>query len=80
MVFSETKMHSLEYSTVNSLVCSVFQPCIQKRFDIFIYSNIFWLGDLNYRLAPGYNDTPELFQKQDWDSLLERDQVIIDNA
>ncbi|CDP09002.1 unnamed protein product [Coffea canephora] len=28
--------------------------------------NIFWVGDLNYRLASGYDDTPELLKKHEW--------------
>lgn len=42
----------------------------------YIYSNIIWLGDLNYRLAAGYDDTHELLKKNNWQALLEKDQVI----
>lgn len=40
------------------------------------YSNVIWLGDLNYRLASGYDDTHELLKKNNWQALLEKDQVI----
>lgn len=43
----------------------------------YIYSNIIWLGDLNYRLAAGYDDTHELLKKNNWQALLEKDQVIM---
>lgn len=38
-------------------------------------SNIIWLGDLNYRLAAGYDDIHELLKKNNWKALLEKDQV-----
>jgi len=41
-----------------------------------ICSKIIWLGDLNYRLVAGYDDTLELLKKNDWQALLEKDQVI----
>lgn len=38
--------------------------------------NVIWLGDLNYRLAPTGNFDPiELLKKNDWQTLLEKDQV-----
>jgi len=43
-----------------------------------VYSNIIWLGDLNYRLAAGYEDTHELLKKNNWQALLEKDQVCYD--
>jgi len=42
----------------------------------FIRSKIIWLGDLNYRLAAAYDDTLGLLKKNDWQALLEKDQVI----
>ncbi|KAH9672134.1 Type I inositol polyphosphate 5-phosphatase 8 [Citrus sinensis] len=36
---------------------------------------IFWLGDLNYRLANGYGDTHEQLKRNDWQALLEKDQL-----
>ena len=40
-----------------------------------LISKIIWLGDLNYRLASGCADTHELLKKNDWQALLEKDQV-----
>lgn len=37
-------------------------------------SKIIWLGDLNYRLVSG-DDTNELVNNNDWQALLEKDQV-----
>ncbi|KAG7960635.1 hypothetical protein I3843_10G134400 [Carya illinoinensis] len=41
-------------------------------------SKIIWLGDLNYRLAAGCGDTHELLENHDWQALLEKDQLRIE--
>lgn len=38
-------------------------------------SKIIWLGDLNYRLASICGDTYKILEKNDWQALLEKDQV-----
>ncbi|ONK61921.1 uncharacterized protein A4U43_C08F34940 [Asparagus officinalis] len=43
-----------------------------------ILLKVILLGDLNYRLAAGYGDTRELLEKNDWQTLLERDQLRIE--
>ncbi|KAJ1391349.1 Inositol polyphosphate-related phosphatase [Sesbania bispinosa] len=45
---------------------------------ILEHDKIIWLGDLNYRLASGYDDTHELLKKNDWQALLEKDQLRIE--
>ncbi|XP_026656903.2 type I inositol polyphosphate 5-phosphatase 8-like [Phoenix dactylifera] len=44
------------------------------------HDKILWLGDLNYRLAAGGagGDTDELLHKNDWQALLEKDQLHIE--
>nr|GMC93668.1 type I inositol polyphosphate 5-phosphatase 8-like isoform X1 [Ipomoea batatas] len=43
---------------------------------ILDHNKIIWLGDLNYRLASGNEeDTFELLKKSDWQALLEKDQL-----
>ncbi|EEF28051.1 type I inositol polyphosphate 5-phosphatase, putative [Ricinus communis] len=42
---------------------------------ILDHDKIIWLGDLNYRLAVGCGDTHELLKKNDWQALLEKDQI-----
>ncbi|KAG8076319.1 hypothetical protein GUJ93_ZPchr0006g45264 [Zizania palustris] len=37
-----------------------------------------WLGDLNYRIALSYDETRTLLEDNDWDTLLEKDQLIIE--
>ncbi|XP_058099089.1 type I inositol polyphosphate 5-phosphatase 8 isoform X2 [Magnolia sinica] len=45
---------------------------------ILEHDKIIWLGDLNYRLASGYGDTQELLQKNNWQALLDKDQLRIE--
>ncbi|KAM7531820.1 hypothetical protein LguiB_035230 [Lonicera macranthoides] len=45
---------------------------------ILNHDNIIWLGDLNYRLASSCGDTHELLQKKEWQALLEKDQLRIE--
>ncbi|KAK4349086.1 hypothetical protein RND71_031841 [Anisodus tanguticus] len=45
--------------------------------NILDHDKIIWLGDLNYRLASGCEDTYELVKNSDWEALLEKDQVIL---
>lgn len=42
---------------------------------VYICSRVIWLGDLNYRVALSYEKTRLLLEDNDWDSLLEKDQV-----
>ncbi|XP_039136522.1 LOW QUALITY PROTEIN: type I inositol polyphosphate 5-phosphatase 8-like [Dioscorea cayenensis subsp. rotundata] len=45
---------------------------------ILEHNKVIWLGDLNYRLTTSLNDTHELLQKNDWQALLEKDQLRIE--
>ncbi|KAI4300151.1 hypothetical protein L6164_033561 [Bauhinia variegata] len=45
---------------------------------ILEHDKIIWLGDLNYRLASGCAGTRELLEKNDWQALLEKDQLRIE--
>jgi hypothetical protein len=38
-------------------------------------SRIIWLGDLNYRVSLSYEETKTLLEENEWDILLEKDQV-----
>ncbi|WOL04674.1 type I inositol polyphosphate 5-phosphatase 8-like [Canna indica] len=42
------------------------------------HDKIIWLGDLNYRLACTHSETQELLQKNNWQALLEKDQLRIE--
>ncbi|PIN11195.1 Inositol polyphosphate 5-phosphatase [Handroanthus impetiginosus] len=42
---------------------------------ILDHDKIIWLGDLNYRLASICGDTYDLVEKNDWQALLEKDQL-----
>ncbi|XP_010920689.1 type I inositol polyphosphate 5-phosphatase 8 isoform X2 [Elaeis guineensis] len=45
---------------------------------ILEHDKIIWLGDLNYRLATSCSDTQELVRRNDWEALLEKDQLRIE--
>ncbi|KAG7027968.1 Type I inositol polyphosphate 5-phosphatase 8, partial [Cucurbita argyrosperma subsp. argyrosperma] len=42
---------------------------------ILDHDKVIWLGDLNYRLSTGCGETYELLRKKDWQALLEKDQL-----
>ncbi|KAM2028606.1 hypothetical protein ACFX16_040210 [Malus domestica] len=39
---------------------------------------VIWLGDLNYRIALSYSETRKLLVDNDWDALLDKDQLKIE--
>nr|XP_018681957.1 PREDICTED: type I inositol polyphosphate 5-phosphatase 8-like isoform X1 [Musa acuminata subsp. malaccensis] len=45
---------------------------------ILEHDKIIWLGDLNYRLASTNSDTHQLLQRNDWETLLQKDQLLIE--
>ncbi|KAL0426351.1 UNVERIFIED_CONTAM: Type I inositol polyphosphate 5-phosphatase 8 [Sesamum latifolium] len=47
-------------------------------YTILDHDNIIWLGDLNYRLASISHDMLELVERHDWQALLEKDQLRIE--
>ncbi|XP_057471304.1 type I inositol polyphosphate 5-phosphatase 8-like [Actinidia eriantha] len=57
--------------------CSVSGQAIPPE-SIMEHDKIIWLGDLNYRLASGCADTHELLKKNDWQALLKKDQLRIE--
>ncbi|KAL1215476.1 Type I inositol polyphosphate 5-phosphatase 5 [Cardamine amara subsp. amara] len=42
---------------------------------IIDHDRVLWLGDLNYRVALTYEETRVLLEDNDWDTLLEKDQL-----
>lgn len=42
---------------------------------IIDHDQIIWLGDLNYRVALSYDETRVFLEDNDWDSLLQKDQL-----
>ncbi|XP_050367748.1 type I inositol polyphosphate 5-phosphatase 5 isoform X3 [Argentina anserina] len=49
-------------------------PC-EKIVD---HDRVIWLGDLNYRVALSYEETRVLLEDNEWDALLEKDQLNIE--
>ncbi|KAI3747375.1 hypothetical protein L6452_09829 [Arctium lappa] len=45
---------------------------------ILDHDRIIWLGDLNYRIALSYHETKKLLEQNDWDALLNKDQLKIE--
>nr|CAB3467538.1 unnamed protein product [Digitaria exilis] len=41
-------------------------------------SRMIWFGDLNYRVSLSYEETRTLLEENDWDALLEKDQLMIE--
>ncbi|XP_047163931.1 type I inositol polyphosphate 5-phosphatase 5 [Vigna umbellata] len=50
-------------------------PCRRAPDRIVDHDRIIWLGDLNYRVALSYEETRVLLEDNDWDTLLEKDQL-----
>ncbi|XP_022773872.1 type I inositol polyphosphate 5-phosphatase 5-like [Durio zibethinus] len=50
-------------------------PNSQAPEKIIEHDRVIWLGDLNYRVALSYEKTRILLKDNDWDSLLEKDQL-----
>ncbi|KAK9061468.1 hypothetical protein SSX86_018649 [Deinandra increscens subsp. villosa] len=46
--------------------------------NILGHEKIIWLGDLNYRLSSTSDDVYEILQRYDWQTLLEKDQLKIE--
>nr|DAD40286.1 TPA_asm: hypothetical protein HUJ06_014609 [Nelumbo nucifera] len=45
---------------------------------IIDHDRVIWLGDLNYRMTLSYEETKSLMEGNDWDALLEKDQLNIE--
>ncbi|KAK4756124.1 hypothetical protein SAY87_009881 [Trapa incisa] len=52
----------------------------QSRMPVKIlgHDRIIWLGDLNYRIALSYSETKKLMEANEWDALLDKDQLKIE--
>ncbi|OMP04121.1 Inositol polyphosphate-related phosphatase [Corchorus olitorius] len=61
-------------STHFSKICKSPIPRAPER--ITEHDRVIWLGDLNYRVALSYEQTRTLLEDNDWDTLLEKDQLI----
>ncbi|KAK7247448.1 hypothetical protein RIF29_42331 [Crotalaria pallida] len=53
-------------------------PCQRAPEKIVDHDRIIWLGDLNYRVSLSYEETRVLLEDNDWDTLLEKDQLNIE--
>ena len=51
-----------------------------KNIDMIHQYNVFWLGDLNYRLNLEWDAAVALVKKRDWPTLRQHDQLLIEKA
>nr|GLL19447.1 type I inositol polyphosphate 5-phosphatase 5-like [Ipomoea trifida] len=71
---------------VAEILKSVQFPRICKNTDrhsperITDHDRMLWLGDLNYRLSLSYEETRQRLEDNDWDSLLQKDQLNMERA
>ncbi|KAK1591286.1 hypothetical protein Q3G72_005314 [Acer saccharum] len=63
-------------STQFPKICKTPNPRAPEK--ILDHDRVIWLGDLNYRVALSYEETRLLLEDNDWDSLLEKDQLNIE--
>ncbi|XP_026661193.2 type I inositol polyphosphate 5-phosphatase 10-like isoform X3 [Phoenix dactylifera] len=57
-------------------ICRSSSRRIPQR--ILEHDRVIWLGDLNYRIALSYSETRKLLEDNNWDALLEKDQLKIE--
>ena len=58
------------------IVTGIFrEPYLMHFRNVFFFSRIIWLGDLNYRIALSYRSAKALVEMRNWMALLENDQA-----
>ncbi|URE16440.1 endonuclease exonuclease phosphatase family domain containing protein [Musa troglodytarum] len=60
-------------STQFPTICKTPDSQIPEK--ILDHDRVIWLGDLNYRISLSYHDARTLLEVNDWDALLDKDQV-----
>lgn len=63
-------------STQFPKICKTPNPKVPDK--ILDHNRVIWLGDLNYRIALSYHETKKLLEHNDWDALLNKDQLKIE--
>ncbi|TVU28532.1 hypothetical protein EJB05_20053 [Eragrostis curvula] len=63
-------------STQFPRICKIPGQRIPEK--IIDHDRIIWLGDLNYRVALSYEETKMLLEGNEWETLLENDQLVIE--
>ncbi|XP_009792276.1 type I inositol polyphosphate 5-phosphatase 5 isoform X1 [Nicotiana sylvestris] len=59
-----------------SRICTTSDSRMAEK--ISDHDRVIWLGDLNYRVSLSYEETRLLLEDNDWDSLLEKDQLNVE--
>ncbi|CAD6249470.1 unnamed protein product [Miscanthus lutarioriparius] len=57
-------------------ICKVPGQRVPEK--IIDHDRIIWLGDLNYRVSLSYEETKTLLEENEWDILLEKDQLAME--
>lgn len=63
-------------STQFPKICKIPNANVPDK--ILDHDRVIWLGDLNYRIALSYHETKKLLEQNDWDALLNKDQLKIE--
>ncbi|KVI08484.1 hypothetical protein Ccrd_013146 [Cynara cardunculus var. scolymus] len=63
-------------STQFPKICRTPNPNVPDK--ILEHDRIIWLGDLNYRIALSYHETKKFLEQNNWDPLLNKDQLKIE--
>ncbi|GKA00413.1 type I inositol polyphosphate 5-phosphatase 10 isoform X1 [Tanacetum coccineum] len=64
-------------STQFPKICKISNSKCRANLD---HDRVIWLGDLNYRIALSYHETKKLLEQNDWDALLNKDQLKLDKG
>ncbi|CAK9143047.1 unnamed protein product [Ilex paraguariensis] len=57
-------------------ICKTLYSWVPEK--ILEHDRVIWLGDLNYRIALSYSETRKYLEENDWDALLNKDQLKIE--
>ena len=62
------------------LLCFFCRSFGLNNVDVLHQYNVFWLGDLNYRITLPWEETVKLIKSKQWEKLRQHDQLLIEQA
>eukprot|EP01018_Ginkgo_biloba_P022137 Gb_30641 [translate_table: standard] len=80
-ILKKTRFPRLRRFAGENLPETILEHELMVYFDLMpeYCSRVIWLGDLNYRIARCYSYTKQLVERNDWEALLESDQLRIEH-